>query len=177
MKQIILMAISVALAFSMQNAHAQMKKPPKVPIIIKGGGTPPYNPIPPIIIFDLTPASESKGFSGFTISASQQKEANSILEMKSKTVYKHGFAANINEKQYNFYDNGKYPDKKAGDGIYTTTLDKKYQIPGGQNSGPKGSSTNTGRFVIETVKCPPDCKSLIFQTTCTVCFHIKWESK
>lgn len=176
MKQTFLITFSLVLIFSLQKSYAQFKKPPKDPIIVKGGGTPPYNPIPPTILYDITPGPAKKGFSNFITSPDQHKGSNSILEIRSKTTYKEGFSANVNERQYNFYDNGKYPDKKAGDGIYSTTVNEKFNSPVVVNPDPKGNTTNTGRFVIETVTCPPGCKSLIFQTTCTVCFHIKWES-
>ncbi len=125
-------------------------------------------------------------FKNFTVTPSKSASTGFTMELKAIEKFStDGFSANINGQEYVFYDNGKGPDKKAGDGIYTAFIKEKVnsKTPVTYNVDEAGtlSAINSGNGVnnagliphceFHTVKCPPDCKSVIFHRPCVICIE------
>jgi hypothetical protein len=91
------------------------------------------------------------------------------------------FTVMVNGERVNVADDGVFPDALAGDRIYTVAG----TVEGGLTHTVSTSIVH-GTTVpikvkfecsIETVDCPPDCKSIIFRTPCTTCFKINCKIK
>lgn len=93
-----------------------------------------------------------------------------------------GISALVNGGQVHLYDDGRWPDERAGDGVYSAAaatkngqpLNDKATLRLQSNSlfepsalAPKFSCT------LKIVECPSNCKSSIFQTRCVVCISVQ----
>ena len=104
------------------------------------------------------------------------------LEVKPATSKRlpRGVSIGINGKPVDLVDDGNWPDVAAGDGIYTIGLKTKDGKPlkeGGSLRLSEASSSAHHAFLpfgctFNRVSCGIGCKSLIFRTTCVVCFEL-----
>jgi hypothetical protein len=91
-----------------------------------------------------------------------------------------GISALVNNHQVNLYDDGRWPDEHANDGIYTAAgatkngepLDEKAIFrPGSGLYGHHAMPKISCKFV--RVECPKDCTSIIFHSKCVICFDLR----
>jgi len=92
-----------------------------------------------------------------------------------------GISAVVNGRQVHLYDDGRWPDERAGDGVYSAAASTKDGQPlkdkatlrlqrstfGPTTFAPKISCT------LKIVECPTNCKSAIFQTRCVICISVQ----
>jgi hypothetical protein len=93
-----------------------------------------------------------------------------------------GITALINDRQVHLYDDGRWPDDRANDGVYTTAGATKDGKPLIEKSTLRLAS---GQLLehhanlpaisckFKVVECPKDCKSVIFGSKCVVCFSLE----
>ena len=105
------------------------------------------------------------------------------LEVDSaSTKLPNGLTALVNDRQVNVYDDGRWPDERASDGIYTvgaTTRDheplKEKSTLRLQTSGfslhhaPQPAVSCT----LRVVECPKTCTSIIFGSKCAICLKLE----
>jgi len=121
------------------------------------------------------PASGLKDFSEVIFTPIKQVGTSTKVEMKARApLGVKGFTVNINEKPYEFYDNGEGFDKKAGDNIFTSSMRESFgkgnaPLPFtiGSNGEPIASPKGCH---FKTIRCWTGCKSIIFGTACRACF-------
>lgn len=103
------------------------------------------------------------------------------LEVKAATSKRlpRGVSIGINGKPLDLVDDGNWPDVAAGDGIYTIglkTKDGKALKRGGSLRLSEAASSTHHALPLgctfNRVSCGIGCKSLIFRTTCVVCFEL-----
>jgi len=93
-----------------------------------------------------------------------------------------GITALVNDHQVHLYDDGRWPDDRASDGVYTAagaTKDGKPLIEkstlrlagAGMLEHHASVPEISCKFVV--VECPTDCKSIIFGSKCVVCFKLE----
>jgi len=93
-----------------------------------------------------------------------------------------GITALVNDRQVHLYDDGRWPDDRASDGVYTGAGLTRGGDPLIEKSTLRLSAA--GLFEhhasapkigckFKVVECPKDCTSIIFGSKCTVCFKIE----
>jgi hypothetical protein len=94
-----------------------------------------------------------------------------------------GLTILVNGRQAHLYDNGRWPDETAGDGIYTAagkTKDGKplqektsAAIRSDQSSNHAAKPLPSIGCTFTVVKCPSTCTSTVFGTKCVLCVKIE----
>ena len=133
---------------------------------------------------DEVQPQDAKAISTAPIRERNGKNVALTLEVHPDTPKKlpKGITILINDRQAHLYDDGRWPDEQAGDGIYTTAgkttdgkpLEKKTSLPirVGQRSNHFVSPLPSIGCSFAVVECPKDCKSWIFGAKCLVCFKL-----
>ena len=93
-----------------------------------------------------------------------------------------GITALVNDHQVHLYDDGRWPDDRASDGVYTAAgltkdgaplIEKStIRLPGGGVLEHHASVPEIS-CKFKVVECPKDCTSIIFGSKCVICFKLE----
>ena len=93
-----------------------------------------------------------------------------------------GITALVNDHQVHLYDDGRWPDDRAGDAVYTAAGATKDGDPLTEKSTLRLSSAGLFEHHVSSpeisckfkvVECPKDCTSVLFGSKCVICFSLE----
>ena len=93
-----------------------------------------------------------------------------------------GITALLNDRQVHFYDDGRWPDERAGDGVYSVAGATKSGEPLDERTTLRVQSTELFEHhaalpkiscTLKVVECPSDCKSVLFHSKCVICLKLE----
>jgi hypothetical protein len=93
-----------------------------------------------------------------------------------------GISAVVNGRQVHLYDDGRWPDERTGDGVYSVGGSTRDKQPLSDKTTLRGQSAGLPEAVaaspkvkctLRQVECPRDCKSAIFGSKCVICLEFK----
>ena len=88
-------------------------------------------------------------------------------------------SASVNEKQVDFHDDGRWPDERAGDGVYSIAAATKSGEPLNEKTTLRVKSNSHHAAApnisctLKVVECPSSCKSVVTGSKCVICFKIE----
>jgi hypothetical protein len=100
------------------------------------------------------------------------------LEIKSAKRLPRGLSVVINGRQVKLTDDGRWPDARAGDGIFSVGAKTSDGQPLKEKTLLRldGSAHHVEAPAIsctlKRVECPKDCKSAVFGSRCVLCFEL-----
>jgi len=92
-----------------------------------------------------------------------------------------GITALVDGRQVHLYDDGRWPDERAGDGLYTVAgatkngdaLREKLTLRLPSSGTFEHHAAVPAECTVRVVDCPASCESVLFRSKCVVCFKIE----